>query len=120
MQIVMNGAGAAGIAVCQLLMNHGLKNFIVCDTKRDIYEGRPENMNPFKNKIAELTNRDKIKGTLADVLKGANAVIGLSGLNRISIDNVKRMTTKQTKEEIELIVKEAELEKLEREKQLIE
>ena len=68
MQIVINGAGAAGIAVCQLLMNYRFKNFIVC-TKEDIYEGRPENMNPFKNKIVELTNRDKIKGTLADVLK---------------------------------------------------
>ena len=93
-KIVMNGAGAAGIAVCQLLMNYGFKNFIVCDTKGDIYEGRPENMNPFKNKIAELTNREKVKGTLADVLKGADAVIGLSGPNTISIDNVKSMAPK--------------------------
>jgi malate dehydrogenase (oxaloacetate-decarboxylating) len=93
-KIVMNGAGAAGIAVCQLLMNYGFKNFIVCDTKGAIYEGRPENMNPFKNKIAELTNRDKVKGTLADVLKGADAVIGLSGPNTISIDNVKSMAPK--------------------------
>ena len=76
-KIVMNGAGAAGIAVCQLLMHYGFKNFIVCDTKGAIYEGRPENMNPFKNKIAELTNKDKVKGTLAEVLKGADAVIGL-------------------------------------------
>ena len=93
-KIVMNGAGAAGIAVCQLLMNYGFKNFIVCDTKGAIYEGRPENMNPFKNKIAELTNREKVKGTLADVLKGADAVIGLSGPNTISIDNVKSMAPK--------------------------
>ena len=90
-KIVMNGAGAAGIAVCQLLMHYGFKNFIVCDTKGAIYEGRPENMNPFKNKIAELTNKDKVKGTLAEVLKGADAVIGLSGPNTISIDNVKSM-----------------------------
>ena len=93
-KIVMNGAGAAGIAVCQLLMNYGFKNFIVCDTKGAIYEGRPENMNPFKNKIAELTNRDKIKGTLTNILKGADAVIGLSGPNTISIDNVKSMAPK--------------------------
>ena len=93
-KIVMNGAGAAGIAVCQLLMNYGFKNFIVCDTKGAIYEGRPENMNPFKNKIAELTNRDKIKGTLADVLKRGDAVIGLSGPNTISIDDVKSMAPK--------------------------
>ena len=107
----MNGAGVAGIAVCQLLMNYGFKNFIVCNTKGDIYEGRPENMNPFKNKIAELTNRDKIKGTLVDVIKGEDAVIGLNGPNTISIDNEKSMATKPTKEEIELIKKEAELEK---------
>ena len=93
-KIVMNGAGAAGIAVCQLLMNYGFKNFIVCDTKGAIYEGRPENMNPFKNKIAELTNREKVKGTLEDVLKGADAVIGLSSPNTISIDNVKSMAPK--------------------------
>ena len=93
-KIVMNGAGAAGIAVCQLLMNYGFKNFIVCDTKGAIYEGRPENMNPFKNKIAELTNRDKIKGTLTNILKGADAVIGLSGPNTISIDDVKSMAPK--------------------------
>ena len=96
----MNDAGSAGIAVCQLLMNYGFKNLIVCDTKGDIYEGRPENMNPFKNKIAELTNRDKIKGTLTNILKGADAVIGLSGPNTISIDNVKSMAIKPTKEEI--------------------
>ena len=93
----MNGAGAAGIAVCQLLMNYGFKNFIVCNTKRDIYEGRPENMNPFKNKIVELTNRDKIKGTLTNILKGADAVIGLSGPNTISIDNVKSYGNKTNK-----------------------
>ena len=93
-KIVMNGAGAAGIAVCQLLMHYGFKNFIVCDTKGAIYQGRTENMNPFKNKIAELTNKDKVKGTLADVLKGADAVIGLSGPNTISIDNVKSMAPK--------------------------
>ena len=73
-------------------------------------------MNPFKNKIAELKNRDKIKGTLADVLKGTDAVIGLSGPNTISIDNVKSMETKPTKEEIELIEKETELEKIRKRK----
>ena len=73
-------------------------------------------MNPFKNKIVELTNRDKIKDTLVDVLKGEDAVIGLSGPNTISIDNVKSMVTKPTKEEIELIEKEAELEKIRKRK----
>ena len=65
---------------------------------------------------AELTNRDKIKGTLADLLKEAEEVIGLSGPNTISIDNVKSMATKPTKEEIELIEKETELEKIRKRK----
>ena len=94
MKIVMNGAGAAGISVCQLLMAYGFKNFIVCDTAGAIYKGRPKNMNPFKEKLAELTNKNCEKGKLADVLKGADVVIGLSGPNTISQDNVKSMAEK--------------------------
>ena len=94
MKIVMNGAGAAGIAVCSLLIHYGYKNFIVCDTKGAIYKGRPEGMNPFKEKIAELTNKDCVKGKLSDVLKGADVVIGLSGPNTISKEAVKLMNPK--------------------------
>ncbi|MCQ2815707.1 MAG: hypothetical protein MJ252_00425 [archaeon] len=91
LKIVMNGAGAAGISVCQLLMHYGFKNFIVCDTAGAIYEGRPKNMNAFKQKIAELTNKDKVQGKLSDVIKGADVVIGLSGPNTISKEDVKAM-----------------------------
>lgn len=91
MKIVMNGAGAAGISVCQLLLHAGFKNFIVCDTAGAIYKGRPKNMNPFKEKIAELTNKDCVQGKLADVIKGADVVIGLSGPNTISKEDVKSM-----------------------------
>ena len=94
MKIVMNGAGAAGIAVCSLLIHYGYKNFIVCDTKGAIYKGRKEGMNPFKEKLAELTNKECIKGKLADVLKGADVVIGLSGPNTISKEAVKLMNPK--------------------------
>ena len=94
MKIVMNGAGAAGIAVCSLLMHYGYKNFIVCDTKGAIYKGRKEGMNPFKEKLAELTNKDCVKGKLNDVLKGADVVIGLSGPNTISKEAVKLMNPK--------------------------
>ena len=94
MKIVMNGAGAAGIAVCSLLMHYGYKNFIVCDTKGAIYKGRKEGMNPFKEKIADLTNKDCVKGKLSDVLKGADVVIGLSGPNTISKEDVKLMNPK--------------------------
>ena len=64
---IVIGAGAAGISVCQLLMAYGFKNFIVCDTAGAIYKGRPKNMNPFKEKLAELTNKNCEKGKLADV-----------------------------------------------------
>ena len=83
MKIIMNGARAAGIAVSSLLIHYGYKNFIVCDTKGAIYKGRPEGMNPFKDKIAEITNKDCIKGKLSDVIKGSDVVIGLSGPNTI-------------------------------------
>ncbi len=94
MKIVMNGAGAAGIAVSSLLIHYGYKNFIVCDTKGAIYKGRKEGMNPFKEKIAEMTNKDCVKGKLADVLKGADVVIGLSGPNTIKKEDVKLMNPK--------------------------
>jgi malic enzyme len=94
MKIVMNGAGAAGIAVSSLLIHYGYKNFIVCDTKGAIYKGRKEGMNPFKEKIAEITNKDCVKGKLCDVLKGADVVIGLSGPNTISKEDVKLMNPK--------------------------
>jgi malic enzyme len=94
MKIVMNGAGAAGIAVSSLLIHYGYKNFIVCDTKGAIYKGRPEGMNPFKEKLAEITNKDCVKGKLADVLKGADVVIGLSGPNTIKKEDVKQMNEK--------------------------
>lgn len=94
LKIVMNGAGAAGISVCRLLMAYGYKNFIVCDTAGAIYKGRPNNMNPFKEILANETNPNLEKGKLSDVIKGADVVIGLSGPNTISIENVKSMNAK--------------------------
>ena len=83
MKIVMNGTGAAGIAVSSLLIHYGYNNFIVCDTKGAIYKGRPEGMNLFKERIAEITNKDGIKGKLSEVIKGADVVIGLFWPNTI-------------------------------------
>ncbi len=77
-KVVVNGAGAAGIAVTKLLMTVGVKDAILCDSKGAIYEGRPFGMNPYKNEIAALTNRGKLQGQLADALRGADVFIGLS------------------------------------------
>ena len=94
MKIVMNGAGAAGIAVSSLLVHYGYKNFIVCDTKGAIYKGRPVGMNPFKEKLAEITNKNCEKGKLSEILKGADVVIGLSGPNTIQKEDIKQMNAK--------------------------
>jgi len=94
MKVVMNGAGAAGIAVSSLLVGYGYKNFIVCDTKGAIYKGRPEGMNPFKEKLAEITNKNCEKGKLSEILKGADVVIGLSGPNTIKKEDIKQMNPK--------------------------
>ena len=56
-RVVVNGAGAAGQAITRLLVSLGVQDILLCDTKGAIYEGRPEGMNPFKEDIAKITNR---------------------------------------------------------------
>ena len=77
-KIIINGGGAAGISICELQLNNGTKNIIVCDTKGAIYEGRPVNMNDQKIEMAKMTNRKKIKGELKDVIVDADVFIGVS------------------------------------------
>ncbi len=77
-EVVVCGAGAAGVAVTRLLMKMGLRNVILCDRQGAIYEGRPD-LNPAKAEMALISNFEKKKGTLAQVMKGADIFIGLSG-----------------------------------------
>lgn len=88
--VVVNGSGAAGIAVTKLLMSMGLKNVILCDTKGAIYEGR-DNLNSAKAEMAQISNLQKKKGTLAEVLIGADVFIGLSAPDIVSAEMVKSM-----------------------------
>ena len=76
-EVVVNGSGAAGIAVTRLLMSMGLKKVILCDTRGAIYKGR-ENLNSEKELMAEISNLEMKKGSLRDVIKGADVFIGLS------------------------------------------
>jgi malate dehydrogenase (oxaloacetate-decarboxylating) len=76
--VVVNGAGSAGIAITKLLIKAGIKDAILCDTKGAIYDGRPVGMNPYKEEMAKVTNKNKLKGTLADAMKGADVFIGVS------------------------------------------
>ncbi|MBY6035205.1 NAD-dependent malic enzyme [Fictibacillus nanhaiensis] len=77
-KVVVNGAGAAGIAIIKLLDRFGVKDIIMCDTKGAIYEGRPYGMNSVKSEVASFTNRTKQEGTLADVISGTDVFIGVS------------------------------------------
>ncbi len=92
-KVVVNGAGASAIAVLKFIMSAGVKNAILCDSKGIIYEGKKENMNPVKEKMAKITNKDKIKGTLADAIKGADVFLGLSVAGALKPEMVKTMTS---------------------------
>lgn len=89
-EVVVSGAGAAGVAVTKLLMSMGLRNVILCDSKGAIYEGR-EGLNPFKQQMAAISNREMKKGSLADVIKGADVFIGVSAPGIVSEDMVRSM-----------------------------
>jgi len=88
--VVVNGSGAAGIAVTRLLMSMGLQKVILCDTKGAIYEGR-DNLNPVKDEMARISNLDKKKGSLKEVLAGADVLIGLSAPGVVTQDMVRNM-----------------------------
>lgn len=90
-KVVLNGAGAAGIAIVKLLYSYGVRNMIMCDSKGAIYKGRPHGMNETKEFVAEWTNKDKQEGKLADVIQGADVFIGVSVANALSQDMVKSM-----------------------------
>ncbi len=92
-KVLVNGAGASAIAVLKFLMLAGVKNAILCDSKGIIYKGRKENMNPVKEKMAKITNRDKIKGTLADAIVGADVFLGLSVAGVLKPEMVKTMAS---------------------------
>lgn len=89
-EVVVNGSGAAGIAITKLLMAMGLKKVILCDTKGAIYEGR-ENLNPEKAEMAKISNLEKKKGLLKDVVAGADVFIGVSAAGMLTGEMVKTM-----------------------------
>ena len=89
-RIVTSGAGAAGIAIIKLLMAMGLKNVIMTDRNGAIYKGR-EGLNPIKEEMAAITNFNMEKGSLDDVIKGADIFIGVSAPGTLTKDMVKSM-----------------------------
>jgi malate dehydrogenase (oxaloacetate-decarboxylating) len=92
-KIVFNGAGASAIATAKLLIMAGARNIVVCDTKGAVFKGRSVGMNLIKEELAEITNPDRLQGSLIEVLKGADIFIGLSGPNVLNQDMVKSMAS---------------------------
>ncbi len=90
-KIVTSGAGAAGMAIVKLLMDCGLQNVIMCDTKGTIYKGRAEGMNKYKEEIALRTNPAMVKGSLGEALKGADVFIGISVGNTVTQEMIRTM-----------------------------
>ncbi len=90
---VFSGAGAAGTAICRLLMKNGLKNVIMTDIDGIIYRGRP-NMDSSLAALAEDTNPENISGTLADAVRGADLFIGVSAANLLKPEMIKSMAHK--------------------------
>ncbi|SFI82619.1 NAD(P)-dependent malic enzyme [Thermoflavimicrobium dichotomicum] len=90
-RVVLNGAGAAGIAIVKLLLRLGVQDIIMCDSRGTIYEGRPYGMNAVKEEIAKFTNRDRIEGDLAKAIKGADVFIGVSVAGAVTKEMVRSM-----------------------------
>lgn len=90
-RLVINGAGAAAISITRLLLTAGIRNITLCDRTGAIYEGREAGMNPVKEEIARVTNPECLSGGLADVVKGADAFIGVSAPGILTTDMVKTM-----------------------------
>ena len=90
-KVVINGAGAAAISITKLMLSDGFKDITLCDRTGAVYSGRKAGMNPFKEEIAQSTNLDRVDGSLADVLKGADVFIGVSAPGAVTTEMVRTM-----------------------------
>lgn len=92
-KIIINGVGAAGVAIAKLLLKYGFQDLILCDSQGIIYQGR-ENLNPEKEELALITNREKLSGNLTEAVKGRDIFIGVSKGNLLTQEMVKSMNEK--------------------------
>jgi malate dehydrogenase (oxaloacetate-decarboxylating) len=91
LKVVFNGVGASGVATSKIFMEEGVTNIIGCDRAGAIYNGRTDNMNFMKQWYAEHTNPNQEKGSLLDVVKGADVLVGLSGPGTFTIEMLRKM-----------------------------
>jgi len=92
-KVVISGAGAAGVSIAKMLLSYGFKNIVMSDICGLIYKGRAEGMNPVLDEMAECTNTEGKRGTLADALKGADVFIGVSAPGLVTTEMVRSMNT---------------------------
>ncbi|MFC7685067.1 NADP-dependent malic enzyme [Ureibacillus sp. GCM10028918] len=92
LKIVINGAGAAGIAILRILLHQGYQNIVVCDSTGIIYNGREIGMNSIKENIAHLTNPKNLTGSLDEALVGADVFIGVSVANLLTKEHIESMS----------------------------
>ena len=90
LKIVVAGAGAAGLSTCRLLMNFNPDDLILTNRKGIVYDGRPD-LNPVVSKMAKITNKHKIQGTLEDALRGADVFIGFATSNIVTSKMIETM-----------------------------
>ena len=92
-KVVISGAGAAGVSIAKMLLSYGFKNIVMSDICGLIYKGRTEGMNSVLEEMAECTNPEGKKGTLADALIGADVFIGVSAPRLVTSEMVRTMNT---------------------------
>ena len=90
-KIVISGAGAAASACAQLFLSQGVKDIILCDRAGALYQGRKENMNPYKVKLAQATNPTQFTGSLVDALEGADIFLGVSAPGLLKGPDLRKM-----------------------------
>ncbi|HCU08608.1 MAG TPA: NAD-dependent malic enzyme [Clostridiales bacterium] len=89
-KVVISGAGAAALSIADLLLAEGFTDLVLCDSKGAMYDGR-KGLNLYKQAMAERTNRQRLQGSLFDVLEGADVFIGVSAPGILTRDGVRRM-----------------------------
>lgn len=90
-RVVLNGAGASAISITKLLLTYGIKDVTLCDRTGAVYKGREQGMNAVKAEIAEITNRECRRGTLKEVIVGADVFIGVSAPGTLTEEMVASM-----------------------------
>lgn len=90
LKVVINGAGAAGTAICKLMLNSGIRNIILCDRQGALYSGKA-GLNQAKEELAQNTNPHREEGTLAEVIRGADVFVGVSGPGVLTAEMVRSM-----------------------------